>query len=113
MASKIAHPICAAVDAACEAGKGGLLPWQQLQAWLPIQGPPREEAVRTAVHDILVHLHGMAWSFLHELVFLNFQREGSQYTCNPTSRRGVWHIQGNVPSLTGSTEALKASNTKV
>ena len=67
--------IGAAADAACEAGKGGLLPWQQLQAWLPIQGPPREEAVRTAVHDILVHLHGTAWSFLRELVFLNFQRE--------------------------------------
>ena len=67
--------ISAAVDAACEAGKGGLLPWQQLQAWLPIQGPPREEAVRTAVHDILVHLHGTAWSFLQELVFLTFQWE--------------------------------------
>ena len=67
--------ISAAADAACEAGKGGLLPWQQSRAWLPIQGPPREEAVRTAVRDILVHLHDTAWSFLRELVFLTFQRE--------------------------------------
>ena len=67
--------ISAAADAACKAGKGGLLPWQQSWAWLPIQGPPREEAVRTAVRDILVHLHGTAWSFLWELVFLTFQRE--------------------------------------
>ena len=68
--------IGAAADAACEAGKGGLLPWQQLQAWLPIQGPPREEAIRTAVHDILVHLHGTAWSFIQELAVLNSEHEG-------------------------------------
>ena len=68
--------ISAAADAACEAGKGGLLPWQQSRAWLPIQGPPREEAVRRTVHDILVHLHGTAWSFIQELAVLNSEHEG-------------------------------------
>ena len=47
-----------------------------MQTWLPIQGAPREEAVRRTVHDILVHLHGTAWSFIQELAVLNSEHEG-------------------------------------
>ena len=68
--------IGASADVACEAAKIDLSPWQSLQTWLPIQGAPREEAVRRTVHDILVHLHGTAWSFIQELAVLNSEHEG-------------------------------------